>query len=577
MKNIFLTISFKLLTTLLLILSTNTSCFAQKFMIKDSVYERWSVIADKIVDSRVGQIAIDSAGSLYALLVETDKSKSIMKYENYFWKPFGQGISDKVNYISTDSYGRVYARTNERVYKLTATGWTKIFERANNNLPTAQYDGKLYGKNTKYHKTKYHALESKIDLLENGTYLPLGKGGTPLFLPHPDDKFTVDHKGVIYAYEDHYYGTPQTEVTIYRFDGEKWNNIGLMPCDINDDGFDNYNNWYVSGRDKSCVYFKKWDGSNWTDMTLPEEVSKEDAFGYFEPLFDESGNLYTKGYDPKTHKYVLFRFEGQKWKEAARGDEGMNIDFFIPTEHAVYGMDDYNKKFYRYTGRWVVKQMEVENLVRTFEPNTNFYNFYSSGMEQWYVFEQNGLKGLQDKTGKILIHPAFNKITAVKTPASALQENGGEETDGFSEFSLELVSGNETFYASIHDLRYTTLSSSNALPGLKKRIASTCSYCGGDGEIAERTETVKRRGDWVDGTTSYSTGGESVWVPGCNCYQWVKTYKSTSSQGYYKPDTHETITIPGGKCDACSGKGIFREYEVFNYNSSLNRYARGWK
>lgn len=382
---------------LLFVINTSLICVAQ------SPSGQWTEIGTEVVDSRVGQIALDSTGALYAILTKEDKSKTIKKYANYAWEPCNQGLTQAADYIYNDRFGNVYARNRDNLYKLSTGGWQTIYTRGNNNIANIHNDGKLYAKNTTYDQKTKLPVESKIERWENGAFQPLGKNAKPLLLPNTECKFTVDNNGVIYAWEDHYVLDPQGPVKVFRYEDEKWKTITTLPCDINDEGFDNLNNWIVSGSDKDCKYFKKWDGSTWSDMPLPDGVEKEGSFGNFSPLFDEKRNIYTIGYENSAHRHTLFRFNGQKWNPVAKGTKDADLRFFIPVSNTAYGVDDYNKKFYRYDLPVAIDPNEVIDYSKVYEPQPDQdVVWFRDKFENW---------GLKNKKGEILIQPKYYPVS----------------------------------------------------------------------------------------------------------------------------------------------------------------------
>lgn len=396
----------------------------------------WTEIADEVVDSRVNQTAIDSAGTLYALIVKSDKSKTVKKYRDYAWHSCNEGLTEPASILYADRSGKIYARAGEGIYLLGPEGWKEVFRRNNNNYPKPYDDGHLYTKSTTYNEKSKLAEESRVERWENGAYQPVGKDGRPLLLPNPDCRFNVSRQGVILAYDDHPYGTPQTEISVHQWTGEKWQTIGTLPCDISYEGFDANDHWIVSGRENHIMYFKRWDGRAWSDMPVPPGVSTEGSFGHFTPLFDEARNVYTYGYEESTHRYILFRLDKAQWTPVAKGAGDVDVSFFIPARDGVFAVDDYRKKFYRYDRPVATEPGEVIdfNVVYTPKPDTDIIPFRDK-FDKW---------GARNAKGEILFAPKFNAVypfydgvAFVYDGLAALVDRTGKELTPYIFYSTE--------------------------------------------------------------------------------------------------------------------------------------------
>jgi hypothetical protein len=551
------------------------------YIVKDSTYTLWSGLPNSVCDPDWEKYMIDAAGDLFKLPTKYPDINRPMKLTPSGWKTWDKGMGpENITSLETDGRGLIFARSREHLYLLQDTVWKTLPTSKYGYPPVACADGGLYrlcdekgGDNT------YYADRKQIMRWSENGYQPCGANGKPLFLKHKSDRFMVDRKGQIYSYEDHEYGQPKTPIEIYIYTGGEWKTIGTMPADLTFFGFDMNNHLYVNGwDDQHNSYFKKWDGQAWTDIEVPKGVELKSGF-----LFDEALNVYIEGtyksQDMLHDERVVFRHTDAGWKEVARSDKGQWIDKFIPTTGDIYAVVYKDKMIHKFSGRWIVRQMEIADIPVDPKAKANpDFKYVQKDIGLIKLFREDGKLGVQNMDGRILVHSVFEKVLVVKTPAHLLAVGEEEQLTGTNNtFCLQMIRGNDTVFAAIGPLAYGTPFPFQ-LKAFRKRVARTCGTCGGDGQMPEREIKVPVRGEYVEEKTSYSTLGENVWYPSCNCYVYTTTrIIRTTSGGYYKPDTYEIKTIPAGTCDACMGKGTYYAFELYEYHSETGGYVRVWE
>lgn len=551
------------------------------YTLKDSAYTLWTGIPNSVCDPMWEKYLVDASGDLFKLPTKYGNINRPMKLTPAGWVTWDKGMGpENITSLETDGRGLIFANSRDRLYLLQDSAWKELPTSNYGYPPTAYPDGGLYrfrdeqgGDNT------YYAKQKQIMRWSESGYKPCGENGSALFLKHKTDRFMVDRKGHIYSYEDHEYGTPNGPVEIYMYVGGEWKSIGILPADIIFRGFDMNNNLYVNGWDDDHnSYFKKWDGLSWTDIEVPQGVELKSGI-----LFDEALNVYIEGtYKSKDmlhDEQVIFRHTDAGWKEVARSDKGQMIDKFIPTTGDIYAVMWNGKMLQKFSRRWIVRQMEIADIpvdpkVKT---SPDFNEYEKRDLNKIKLFREDGKLGVQDLDGRICAHAVFDAITFVRTPAHVLALGENEELARSNTFCLRMIRGSDTVFTPVSPFVYGTPFPFQ-LKAFRKRVARTCGTCGGDGQVPEREVKVPVRGEYVKEKTSYSTSGENIWYPSCNCYVYTTTtVTKTTSGGYYKPDTYETKTIPAGTCDACMGKGTYYVFELYEYHAETGGYVRVWE
>lgn len=565
---------------LILFLAFTLSINAQKkedtgfYIMKDSTFTLWTASPNSLCDPMWEQYMVDASGDLFKVPTKYPNINRPMKLTPGGWVTWEKGLGpESINRLETDGRGLIFAMSRDHLYLLQDSAWKEIPTSAYGYPPKSFSDGGLYRlRDEKGGDDTYYGKRNQIMRWSENGYQPCGIDGKALFLQRKTDRFMVDRKGRIYSYEDHEYGTPQGPVQIYLYTEGEWQSIGTMPADIIFYGFDMENHLYVNGWDDDHnSYFKKWDGQSWTDIALPQGTELRSGI-----LYDEALNVYVEGKDKTNSQSVLFRHEGTGWKEVARSDKGKWVEKFIPTTGDIYAVMDEGRMVQKYAGRWIVRQMEVANI--PVNPIVNSSPDFTGGERDitlMKLFRQDGKLGIQDKEGRVWVYPAFDRISVEKVPQRMVAVQGDETLIRSTKFCVQMIAGADTAFIPVDAFRYSS-PDPGQLRAFRKKTSRSCSTCRGAGSIPDKEEKVKVRGEWVEGKTSYSSSGENVWYPSCNCYVYTTTVVTkTTSSGYYK-DAYETVKIPGGTCPACKGKGAFYAFEMYIYDARSGRYTRQW-
>lgn len=571
--------------TLTLTVSAQDKDNLKFYTVKDSTYSLWTSLPDSKCDATWEEYMVDAAGDLFKIGTRWAENNRPMKLTSKGWITWDKGMEPTTNIIrlETDGRGLIFASSKDNhIYLLKDTAWKELPVTADGAPPQPWADGGLYAlRDPNGGKETYNATQVQVMRWSETGYQHCGANGTALFLKNTSDRYMVDRKGRIFSYGHHAYGSPKGPVEVYIYENGDWKSIGKMPSDITFKGFDSSNNLYVNGWDDQYKeYFKKWDGTTWTDLVLPDKIKLDIGI-----LFDEELNLYVKGKDTidDHDQAVLFRYAESGWKEVARSDRRQTVDKFIPTSTDIYAVMWKDKMVQKYAGRWIVRKMDIAEIPvdSKVKASPEYNTFAKKELDRIKLFRKDGKLGVQNMDGGIWVHPVFDKITCAKTPQHMLRLGTDERrTDNNNLFCLQMILGKDTSFVPIDQFYGTPFAFQ--VKAFRKRVSSTCDVCHGSGKTPDRQVDVVTRGAYVKGKSSYSSSGENVWYPSCNCYVYTTTsFKNTSSDGYYEDDKHETRTIKGGDvCPACEGKGTFYAYELYEYDYTKDAggfYVKKWR
>ncbi|MGB4846136.1 MAG: hypothetical protein WBP16_16835 [Ferruginibacter sp.] len=547
---------------------------SKKFTITDSVLTHWFYKSLNSDEYNFSEYKNDTIGNFYCVAeLKKDVSKrQLLKLRNGSfgsWEVFETGIEDK-KYMSLeqDGQGNLYVKSDDGLYKLGENKWEKIFswyKGVESSIPFPKSDGGLYARITDWNSPLQNTTIVKY---ENGTIKQLGKDGKPLLLMSSNDWFVVSRDGTIYSYDSHpsHIESKTKTTNVYRWVGNKWEITGIMPEKITYIDFDNNNNLYAAGSKGNSWFFKKWNGTEWLDVSLPDSLNKNIPY---HPIFDEKKNVFVEGRIGINH--LLYQLVDGKWVLRAR--DGMDINFrvngFIPANGKVFAEGQpYDSKqnwdyIYSYAPRWVVSKREVENI--QVESGVILTQTYSKNLSQFYLYDDNGKKGIQNLKGATIVRPVFDKIQVVETPINylAIESNSKILRLYDSDFALEMIMGTDSIYVKIPYFDKNP----DKLKCFVKRPNRTCGACKGSGTSGGKQITKEIKGDWVEGEV------RQIKKLTINGYM----LETTKIPGYYKESKTTTEIIPGHTCSNCRGEGVIWEFDSYYYNTGIRKYMRSWE
>lgn len=547
---------------------------SKKFTITDSVLNHWfykSLISDEY---NFREYKNDNAGNFYCVaeLKKDISIKQLLRLRNgnfSSWEPFEIGIENK-KYMSLeqDGLGNLYVKSDDGLYKLGDNKWEKKFswyKGVESSIPFPKADGGLYARITDWNSPFQNTTIVKY---ENGSIKQLGKDGKPLLLMSSNDWFVVSRDGTIYSYYSHpsHIESKTRTTSVYRWTGSDWAVTGIMPEKISYLDFDNNNILYAAGSKGNNWFFKKWNGTEWLDVILPDSLNKGRSY---HPIFDEKKNVFVEG--TIGINKILYQLIDGKWVVLAR--DGMDMNFsvsaFIPANGKVFAEGHlYDSKqnwdyIYSYAPRWIVSKREVENI--PIQNGLTLTQLYSKNLNEFYLYEHNGKKGIQNLKGVTIVRPIFDKIQVVETPLNYLSINSESKAMRLydSDFALEMIMGADSVYVKIPYFDKDP----DKLKCFVKRPNRTCGACKGSGTSGGKQIIKEIKGDWIKGEV------RQIKKLTINGY----VLETTNIPGYYKESKTKTEIIPGHTCSNCRGEGVIWEYDAYYYNTAIKKYIRSWE
>lgn len=547
------------------------------FVKTDSTYKRWQMLDTGYLEYP-WHIGIDAQGRIVALLKDAAHEKRMVILDGGKWKPFQEGMPDTPSRVIMDGVGGVYVPTRRNLYKLTPQGWQKL-ECATvsiTGLPAGGRDGKLYAIKQ---KTSDFAKGAEIVVWKDGCWAPAGPGGAPLMTPGLDyTNFVVDKNGHVYCWNYISYGTTSYHQDIHFWNGDKWKQIAQPDIKIYDNGIDSKDRFFAYGfgenGSKKARFFGFWDGSTWGDAPYPPETNKEHGVTI---CTNNAGTMFVEAYPAKSGEFDhrLFALEGDLYVRKAEEDKEFSRDFnMLPLAGEVYAIDNKTHFLNKYNGSWNVKKTTFTTIPVAVDVTKDHSVDYA--LERYFLFEENGKKGIKDKDGKTLVEALFDEIVITRLPASPPAYEGVQTEPIYKDsIAICLRSGADKTYINAW-MKYAGASS---LRGLWRTPKMTCGVCKGVGHGKDQTRQVEVKGDWVEGKTHTTTKSnyERVWNSRTNSYEGVTTKRTETNTdpGYRKPSTYKTEVIPGAKCTACNGEGSTTKEEVYRYQ--YGRYVASWE
>ena len=518
----------------------------KKFVIVDSLFTPWIPIHKLSEKYYYSNFKSDTAGNIYCVadLKEDYSKKQLIKFTNNHpdsLEVFETGIENK-NYMSLqqDGQGNLYVKSDDGLYRLGGNKWEKVFSLEKgvpSYTPIPKSDGGLYTFITEItDKNKEYIVNKNIAKYENGVMKHLGKNGKPLHLNNLDDWFVVGRDGSIYSYYSHPSHSVSTSTTtnVYRWNGMKWENIGIMPAKITYIDFDNNNILYAAGsNNQNDWFFKKWDGTIWSDVPLPNGLNKES----YHPIFDEDKNVFMVG--KKDITSILYKRVNDQWVEQARDKTGLFSYFsggeFLPVNGKIYSVGRLIKSntkseyIFRYEQQpqWVVTEKEAVPIP-VLGPILSKSD--SLSLSSYYIFELNGLKGILTSSGTQIVKAIFNDIYISFNPGNlCTNENYSDNVKIYkSNYILTMRKGSDIIYVELPN--YNNI--------LNKFVYSTCPTCNGSGKTGGGERTREIKGEYVKEETT------QIKKLGLNGWYW----ETTKTPGYYKTGKTVKESVPISTC-----------------------------
>jgi hypothetical protein len=585
---------------------------SRKYTIIDSIYhDEWEMVGEPLGSFPLKNMFVDSMGNFTgvwlhrrydfnATPLKWEDSLVVSKLVNNKWVDWHRGLPPQTDRtvqfeMSTDKRYQLFMSCNKGLYKLSENGWTQIFTGCCQNIPKIMSDGNLYTIKTVTEPATGGDSSISVSLchFSQGT---LGKCVTytttkPLNKTK-DVTFDVAKDGSYYCYVT---GEDREPSAIHKWNGSEWVIIGIMPAKISGLSFADNNDMYAhtfkpyydTGEEEDN-YLKKWDGKNWTDISLPRTYknTRIDSFEKknirYELMVDEKGVPYLSIWCGANWTSFLYKSVNNKWVEWANNRDH---DFF-PTSKEVYSYPRFIEKFqvalYKPKRYWEIRKREYSDI--PVQPGLVLPATYAGLLSGYRLLLDEKKKCIREKTDRYstsCMMDQFDSIAVVKTPIKCLLyvDPDARETSyahiEMKDYALQLISGQDTLY--------TNLTKEGILYRqgfVKKYIPADpgehCSHCDGAGFTGGGTVSSSQKvgKDWVPATR------ETRRVLTTNGYR----YETVTSPGYYRSYEYKTDskTVSGSQCKKCKGVGAIgkapAKWVLVNYskNNFTGRYSQLW-
>jgi hypothetical protein len=510
------------------------------------------------------RIITDAHGNMYAWINEVDKKKQLSVLSNGAWKNIHQGLPPGDSMISLDVNlsGDIHAIFRNypelSCYKLINGNWEIAVK--NNGWICVGNDGKYYGE-----KETSMGMRN-IVRWENGNWLPVGPPDNLIVVPK-FSRMVVDAKGVLYfGYEE----DKNKPCPIKMWDGKAVTEIGQMPTFIGQLELDKHGNLYATTHMSKNWFFKKWNGIEWADIVLPNDISHPDKYT---PGIDFClGTVYLRGHNEKNPSKdfdLFYRYDNnEKWTLLLT---------YIYSDLIVQPFES-NKKVYAVrrsigtlSSKMPFKVFRQETYPFIFKQGVAVDNGIKRKLSSLRLIKQDGRYGITDNMGDTLLYPAFNEIV--------IGQLENKETGNKPVYTFRVTTGGETFDCNINYHRDQKYLYSPGKDGSYKK----CDNCEGRG-IFVVTQKVYIEGEKIPeettSTTTYKTSYETRWDPKTNTNKGYTTRTpvttTKTSGGGRKPGHYEEQKI-NEKCKICRGDGKKYDPHLLEYSVATKTYKKAAK
>ncbi len=510
-------------------------------VIYDTIQPGWVQAAPGKIIGYKDLVITDNMGNMYARVDAGTGGSRYCYFKNGQWEIMNIGEND-VKYIHKDIAGNLFAiLKGSKIYKKTGSQWKYMAGDTNYLLDISiQAAEKFYG-------FKKQTGTDKIIMMHwQGKYWEpvMHANGILTFTRFP--RMVTDKKGRVYFADlDNGMGK-----AVHCLAGNVLKIIGEMPEEVDVLGIDDAGNLYAYGEERFKGYFKKWDGTAWSDFGFPAGLSK-----YVYPVIEyNSGTIHLEGLtdDPASKLRACFILQKGAWVKTGSYDSKRETGPPIMLQGETYAVHrNSSLLFKKETGRIVKREIYLftyqEGLM-----NTTTLKELMSGFRQ---VKEGNKYGIINSIGETVIFPAADQISICKDPNSILS----------SAYAFDLLLNGAHYFIPVHTGKYNPYS----IPaGAREEVNDKCKACNGNGTVGgiNKTETVA--GKKYDGYTSTTTRPSTM-----GGYQTT----TITTPAYQEPSTTRvTGKTAIVKCMKCMGKGSFVKgwKDLLEYNAVTKTYAK---